>query len=173
MSSSWGWTEMVLEGGAANDVYALLSRAKEECASEERDHCSQVIHTVKGDFCFALGLDKIFEDTGDSYWGPAVKETVLREDVFMLFPYPFDRSYKERNGYQLPAIHRLDMGVTYTFKMGKLENKVNLSVYNVYNRQNISNIFWGYDSHKLGAKKVLKGVCLLPILPSISYTLKL
>lgn len=92
MSSSWGWTEMVLEGGAANDVYALLSRAKEECASEERDHCSQVIHTVKGDFCFALGLENIFEDTGDSYWGPAVKETVLREDVFMLFPYPFDRS---------------------------------------------------------------------------------
>lgn len=92
MSSSWGWTEMVLEGGAANDVYALLSRAKEECASEDRDHCSQVIHTVKGDFCFALGLENIFEDTGDSYWGPSVKETVLREDVFMLFPYPFDRS---------------------------------------------------------------------------------
>lgn len=92
MSSSWGLTEMVLEGGAANDVYALLSRAKEECASEDRDHCSQVIHTVKGDFCFALGLENIFEDTGDSYWGPAVKETVLREDVFMLFAYPFDRS---------------------------------------------------------------------------------
>lgn len=92
MSSSWGLTEMVLEGGAANDVYALLSRAKEECAIEERDHCSQVIHTVKGDFCFALGLENIFEDTGDSYWGPVVKETVLREDVFMLFPYPFDRS---------------------------------------------------------------------------------
>ena len=89
MSSSWGLTEMVLEGQAANDVYALLSRAKEECASEERDHCSKVIHTVKGDFCFALGLENIFEDTGDSYWGPAVKETVLREDVFMLFPYPF------------------------------------------------------------------------------------
>lgn len=92
MSSSWGLTEMVLEGGAANDVYALLSRAKEECASEDRDHCSQVIHTVKGDFCFALGLENIFEDTGDSYWGPSVKETVLREDVFMLFAYPFDRS---------------------------------------------------------------------------------
>lgn len=86
---------------------------------------------------------------------------------------PILSSYKERNGYQLPAIHRLDMGVTYTWKLGKLENKVNLSVYNVYNRQNISNIYWGYESHELGAKKVLKGVCLLPILPSISYTLKL
>ena len=30
MSSSWGLTEIVLEGEAANDVYALLSRVKEE-----------------------------------------------------------------------------------------------------------------------------------------------
>lgn len=37
MSSLWGLTEIVLEGEAANDVYALLSRAKEECASEDRD----------------------------------------------------------------------------------------------------------------------------------------
>ena len=28
MSSLWGLTEMVLEGGAANDVYALRSRSK-------------------------------------------------------------------------------------------------------------------------------------------------
>lgn len=100
MSSSCGLTEIVLEGEAANDVYALLSRAKEECASEERDHCSEVIHTVKGDFCFAFGLENIYEDTGDDYWGPAVKETVLREDVFMLFAYPFDSSSR----------HILDVG---------------------------------------------------------------
>ena len=100
MSSSWGLTEMVLEGEAANDVYALLNHAKEECASEERDHCSEVIHTVKGDFCFAFGLENIYEDNGDDYWGPAVKETVLREDVFMLFAYPFDSSSR----------HILDVG---------------------------------------------------------------
>lgn len=109
--------------------------------------------------------------------GPSEFITRFDEDLkngFSVIHFlPILTSYKERNGYQLPAIHRLDMGVTYTFKMGKLENKVNLSVYNVYNCQNISNIFWGYDSYKLGAKKVLKGVCLLPILPSISYTLKL
>ena len=83
---------------------------------------------------------------------------------------PILSSYKMRNGYQLPAIHRLDLGVTYSFKIGKLENKINLSVYNVYNRQNISNVYWGYE---IDAKPVLKGICLLPILPSISYTLKI
>ena len=102
-----------------------------------------------------------------------LKEADLKDGLNVIHYLPILSSYKERNGYQLPAIHRLDLGVTYSWKMGKLENKVNLSVYNVYNRQNISNIYWGYDSHKLNAKKVLKGICLLPILPSISYTLKL
>ena len=82
---------------------------------------------------------------------------------------PIVRSYKERNGYQLPAVHRLDMGVTYTWKSGQWENKLNFSIYNVYNRHNVSNIYWGYENQKT----VLKGVCLLPFLPSISYTVKL
>jgi hypothetical protein len=92
MSSLWGWTQIVLEGNAANYVYSLLCRAKEECVSEERDHCSEVIHTAKGDFCFAFGLKDIYEDSEDDYWGRAVKETVLVDNVFMLFAYPFDRT---------------------------------------------------------------------------------
>lgn len=102
-----------------------------------------------------------------------ISEEDLSNGLNVIHYLPILSSYKERNGYQLPDIHRLDLGATYTWKVGKLENKVNLSVYNVYNRQNISNIYWGYDSHKLGAKKELKGICLLPMLPSISYTLKL
>ena len=81
-------------------------------------------------------------------------------------------SYKERNGYQLPDVHRLDLGVTYTRKTRNLEHKVNFSIYNVYNRQNISNIYWAYKGYNRGEGSVLKGVCLLPFLPSISYTLK-
>ena len=97
----------------------------------------------------------------------------VKNSMTVIHFLPILSSYKERNGYQLPDIHRLDLGVTYIWKWGKLENKVNLSVYNVYNRQNISNIYWGYESYEMDAKAVLKGICLLPVLPSISYTLKL
>lgn len=83
--------------------------------------------------------------------------------------FPTVQSYKERNGYQLPAIHRLDGGVTYRLQHGKLESRINLSVYNIYNHQNISNVYLGYDNNR----PVLKGICLLPVMPSISYTLKL
>ena len=97
----------------------------------------------------------------------------VKNSMTVIHFLPILSSYKERNGYQLPDIHRLDLGVTYIWKWGKLENKVNLSVYNVYNRQNISNIYWGYESYEMDAKAVLKGICPLPVLPSISYTLKL
>lgn len=92
MSSFWGWTDIVLEGEAANSIYALLCSAKEECASEERYYCSKVIHTAKDDFCFAFGLEDTYEDNEDDYWIPAVRGTVPREDVFKLISYPFDRS---------------------------------------------------------------------------------
>ncbi len=75
-------------------------------------------------------------------------------------------TYSGRNGYELPLYHRLDLGLNYFFfhKTGK--STINLSVYNLYNRQNISNVYFGYHNDKT----VLKGVCLLPIMPSLSYT---
>lgn len=80
---------------------------------------------------------------------------------------PFS-TYEERNGFQLPATHRLDASLSYMLKHKHCSSMFNISVYNVYNQQNISNVYWGYS----GNNEVLKGVCLLPIMPSLSYTIK-
>lgn len=77
-------------------------------------------------------------------------------------------TYGDRNDFVLPAIHRLDAGITYSLSHDGCESLINLSIYNVYNRQNISNVYIGYDNNRT----VLKGVCLLPFMPSLSYTLK-
>ena len=116
------------------------------------------------------GLSEYDDTTGGNY-----HETLenFKNSLSSLHYLHILSSYKERNGYQLPAVHRLDLGVTYSWKMFKMENKVNFSIYNVYNRQNVSNIYWSYKSFERGDGAVLKGVCLLPVLPSISYTLKL
>lgn len=45
---------------------------------------------------------------------------------------------------------------------------LNFSIYNLYNRQNVSNVYIGYDNNRT----VLKGICMLPFMPSLSYTLK-
>ena len=87
-------------------------------------------------------------------------------------------SYKERNGSKLPVTHRLDVSANYHIphKISdmKVESVFNISVYNLYNRFNVNNIYWGYSSFDNNPNEdaVLKGVCLLPIMPSISYTLK-
>lgn len=95
------------------------------------------------------------------------RDSVDPKHSFIRFHVPVS-SYKERNGYMLPATHRLDAGVTYTLTHKRCESSFNLSVYNLYNHRNISNVYWGYHQNQ----KVLKGVCLLPIMPSVNYSIK-
>ena len=77
-------------------------------------------------------------------------------------------SFRERNGYKLPATHRLDVSVSYTYYHETARSVLNFSIYNLYNRQNVSNVYIGYDNNRT----VLKGICMLPFMPSLSYTLK-
>lgn len=77
-------------------------------------------------------------------------------------------SYKQRNTYQLPAVHHLDVTCTFTYKSKIGATSLGVSVYNVYNRMNVSNVYVGYDDNKL----VLKGICPFPIMPSLILTHK-
>ena len=74
-----------------------------------------------------------------------------------------------RNNYRLPDYHRLDLGVNFNrfFKNG-CSRTINVSVYNVYNRQNPFIVYEGHsDSHP-----ALMQMSVFPILPSISYAFK-
>ena len=78
-------------------------------------------------------------------------------------------TYGQRNSYTLPAVHRLDVSLSHHGSIGIGELTCDIGIYNLYNRQNISSVYWGYTNNRLA----LKGVCLFPIMPSISLTLKL
>ena len=45
---------------------------------------------------------------------------------------------------------------------------MNLSFYNLYNQQNINSVYIGTNNKKY----VLKGICMFPFMPSLTYTLK-
>lgn len=75
-------------------------------------------------------------------------------------------TYSERNEFQLPLYHRLDIGLNWFIFHERGKSTINLSISNLYNRQNISNVYIGYQN----SKAVLKGICLFPFLPSLSYT---
>ena len=82
-----------------------------------------------------------------------------------------------RNNFRLPASHRLNLGLNFHFFHRRTEGILNLSVYNVYNRMNPNFVYLRYmtryndldDSYEnyLSMEKVT----ILPILPSLSYTL--
>ena len=78
-------------------------------------------------------------------------------------------TYRQRNSYQLPAVHRLDVGFSHHGSIGIGEMICDVGIYNLYNRQNLSSVYWGYKNNRLS----LRGVCLFPIMPYISLTLKL
>ena len=76
MSSSWGLTEMGLEGEAANDVYALLSRAKEECASEAED----VVMKHKGKPDMEAASSDVVMELLREYHGAEFTESEMEND---------------------------------------------------------------------------------------------
>lgn len=75
-------------------------------------------------------------------------------------------TYRERNSYKMEDYHRLDISFNwYIFhKFGK--STINVSVYNVYNHQNPYKLYVSQINNKYS----LKQLCILPIMPSISYT---
>ena len=75
------------------------------------------------------------------------------------------------NAYSMPAYHRLDIGFNFHKKKRWGERTWSLGVYNAYNRQNTFLIYTDYDVAT--GKIVLKSLCIFPIIPSVTYSLKI
>jgi hypothetical protein len=99
--------------------------------------------------------------------------------------YEFDRYHPdvvtERNGYLLPAYHRLDLSATFSPKKNKSrrwQGQWVFSVYNAYNRQNPFTIYTRTKQDDEGnvigdgTEKEARLVYLFPILPSVTYNFK-
>lgn len=83
--------------------------------------------------------------------------------------------YGARNGYRLPAYHRWDISLTYIIKDKKWYSDINLSIYNVYSRQNPFFIFNDIEGSTSNGNLTVKAkqVSLFPILPSLTWNFKI
>ena len=75
-----------------------------------------------------------------------------------------DGSIPERGNYRLPPSHRMDVGIRHA----KGKGTWNFGIYNVYNRKNPNIVL--YTSGEEDGPGSLKKVCILPIIPSVSYS---
>jgi hypothetical protein len=75
--------------------------------------------------------------------------------------------YPSPNNVRMAAYHRLDAGLHYKLKSRIGEHTVSLDIFNIYNRKNpVYMYFSGYRA------KTIAYEYLLPIIPTITYTLK-
>ncbi len=74
--------------------------------------------------------------------------------------------YGPKNSTRLKPYHRMDVSFDFHKKLRKGSRVFNISLYNVYNKQNPFFLF--YMNNEAG-ESTLHQLCLFPILPSISY----
>ena len=80
--------------------------------------------------------------------------------------------YTERNGYRMPAYHRLDVGATWTInKTKKAESSLNFSVYNAYGQKNAFSIDFIEDPND-PSRTIAEKTYLFTFVPSITYNFK-
>ncbi|PSL49959.1 TonB-dependent receptor-like protein [Chitinophaga niastensis] len=78
--------------------------------------------------------------------------------------------FDKRYNYRTADVHRLDAGITYSKQKKRYRKSWNLSVFNVYNQQNP--FFYYMKKDVADQQRYLTKVTILPILPSITYSIK-
>jgi hypothetical protein len=80
--------------------------------------------------------------------------------------------YAERNGYRMPAYHRLDLSATRKFKPRKYyRTELSLGLFNAYGRANAYSISFRKDPQNPSKTQAVQ-TSLFKFVPSISYNIK-
>ena len=95
--------------------------------------------------------------------------TLDRQPDFTLdYDYFPVQVYGKRNGYRVPATHRLDVNFAFVKEKPKLKRTFKVGVYNLYNRKNPYYVYFNRDSD--GQVKLYKA-SLLPFFPYVAWNL--
>lgn len=131
-------------------------------AKQDRTHDISVVANY--DLNEKWSLSGLFVyNTGNAVTFPSGKYVVDGNTTFY---------YTERNGYRMPAYHRLDIGATYTKpKRKKYESSWNFSLYNVYGRENAYTITFEDDPDDPTRTRALQ-TSLFRWVPSVTYNFK-
>lgn len=84
------------------------------------------------------------------------------------------RNFETRNGYKLPAYHRLDVGLNFDKKKKRFDRTISFGAYNIYARKNAFYLYgeqWDFNNTGVEEKRVMQ-VTLLPLIPYIKYSIR-
>jgi len=84
----------------------------------------------------------------------------------MVIPY-----FTERNGYRMPAYHRMDLSLKIKGKERKrFKTSWDISAYNIYNRHNAYSIYFRESENNNGSTEAVK-LSLFGVVPSVSFNM--
>lgn len=146
-------TEIQIDGVNSNQWYA---------ARQDRTHDLSVVGIYQLSKKWTLSADFVYY-TGNAVSFPSGKYIVDNQTRFL---------YTERNGYRMPAYHRLDIGATRQLTHRKrFSSELSLSIYNAYGRENAYVITFQDDPNDKSKTQALQ-TSLFRWVPSISYNFK-
>ncbi len=146
-------TERKIDGISNNQWYN---------ARQDRTHDIAIVGTYQLNKKWTFSANWIYY-TGNAITFPAGKYSVADQVVFY---------YTERNGYRMPAYHRLDLGATWLLKKTKRRtSELSFSLYNAYGRENAYTIEFR-ESKADPTRTEAVQTALFKFIPSISYNFK-
>ncbi|WP_276504992.1 TonB-dependent receptor [Terrimonas pollutisoli] len=131
-------------------------------ARQDRTHDVAVVGIYQLSKKWTLSANWIYY-TGSAVTFPAGKYRIDDQTVYY---------YTERNGYRMPAYHRLDIGATWILKQKrKFSSELTISLYNAYGRENAYTIEFR-DNKDDPDKTEAVQTALFKYIPSVSYNFK-
>ncbi len=131
-------------------------------AKQDQTHNIAIVGIYKASKKWTLSANWVY-NTGNAVTFPSSKYNVAGQTIFY---------YTERNGYRMPAYHRLDFGATRLGrKREKWEGSWTFSLYNVYGRENAYSIAFE-DNPDDPTKTQAVQTTLFRWVPSVTYNFK-
>ncbi|MCD4691931.1 MAG: TonB-dependent receptor plug domain-containing protein, partial [Calditrichales bacterium] len=127
-------------------------------ARQDRIHDISIVSIYEPNKKWTFSVSWVYH-TGDAVTFPSGKYIVGEHTV---------NYYTERNGYRMPAYHRLDIGATLHFEN---ESSLNFAIYNVYARRNAYTISFRKNENNPAKTEAVR-MALFSIVPSITYNFK-
>ena len=112
---------------------------------------------------WVLGATFVY-NTGQTYTAPVgAYQMTLLDGTVADFIHVGDK-----NGYRLPAYHRLDLSVTYRFTIGQTKSNLGFSFFNVYGRDNV----WYREFDVEDNEIIITDVNTLGFTPNVFFSIK-
>ncbi|MDE3251853.1 MAG: TonB-dependent receptor, partial [Bacteroidota bacterium] len=146
-------TEKLINGINRNNWYA---------AKQDQTHNLAIVAIYQASKKWTFSSNFVY-NTGNAVTFPSGKYQVNGQTAFY---------YTERNGYRMPAYHRLDFAATLQGKKrAKSESSWTFSLYNVYGRENAYSITFKDDPND-PTKTLAEQTALFRWVPSVTYNFK-